>query len=100
MEEAVPGPIGECYESKSLAGVEPLDDATDRWAARRVCVIPPGPVPAVPFARTPGRGRKRGEPRSVSAPPIGQARPDRPGFELPSQILDELTGERVARQCL
>jgi microcompartment protein CcmK/EutM len=74
MEEAVPGPI----ESKSLAGVEPLDDATGRCAARRVCVISPGPVPAVPFARTPGRGRKRGEPRSVPAPPIGQARPASP----------------------
>jgi hypothetical protein len=38
----------------------------------------PQPVPAVPFARTPGRGRKRSEPRSVPAPPTGQARPASP----------------------
>ena len=34
-----------------------------------------GPVPAVPLARTPDRGRRRCERRSVPAPPTGQARP-------------------------
>ena len=38
----------------------------------------PGPELAVPFARTPGRGRKRCEPRSVPALPTGPARPASP----------------------
>ena len=45
---------------------------------RAASFIRPGPVPAVPCARTPGRGRKRCEPRSVPAPPTGQARPASP----------------------
>ena len=31
MEKGVPGPIGEFDEAKAFLGIEPLDDATDRW---------------------------------------------------------------------
>jgi len=31
MEEGVARPIGEFDEAKPLLGIEPLDDATDRW---------------------------------------------------------------------
>jgi hypothetical protein len=43
-----------------------------------VSVMRPGPVPAVPCARTPGHGRKRCGPRSVPVPPTGQAKPASP----------------------
>jgi hypothetical protein len=31
VEEGVAGPIGEFDEPKAFLGIEPLDDATDRW---------------------------------------------------------------------
>ena len=43
-------------------------------AGSRVHIMRPAPAPVVLFARTPGRDRKKGEPRSVPAPPAGQAR--------------------------
>jgi len=64
------GVVGPVDIAETITGRSSSDDLIESLAKAgpRMSVVRPGPVLAVPFARTLGRGRKRYEPRSVTQP--------------------------------